>query len=74
MNLPNMISGSVRNTFPHLPPLGTRHIEASIDQFGNIGKFGTLDYVGHLDRFGNVQDSMGRTIGHVNQFGCIEPH
>jgi len=74
MNLPGMISGSVRNTFPHLPPFGTRRVEASIDQFGNIGKFGSLDHVGHLDQFGNVQDSMGRTIGHVNQFGNIEPH
>ncbi len=74
MNLPNNITGSVRNTFPHLPPLGTRRVEASVDQFGNIGTFGTLDYVGRLDQFGNVNDSAGRAIGHVNQFGNIEAH
>ena len=73
MNLPGMISGSVRNTFPHLPPSATRRVENSVDQFGSIGKFGTLDHVGYLDRFDNVNDSMGRIIGHVNQFGNIEP-
>lgn len=73
MDLPNAISGSVRNTFPHLPPFGVRAIKASVDQFGNIGKVGTMNHVGHLDAFGNVVDSMGRTIGHVNQFGSIEP-
>jgi len=43
MSLPNMISGSVRNTFPHQP--GIRHVEAVVDQFVNIGKFGARECV-----------------------------
>lgn len=57
MNLPSMISGSVRNTFSHLPRFGTRRVETSIDQFGNIGKFGTRDHVG---RPGSVRQRPGQ--------------
>jgi len=72
MNLPGNIRGSVGSTGPHLP-FGTRSVDASLDQFGNIRELGGLGHVGRLDRFGNVSDILGRTIGHVNQFGNIGP-
>ena len=63
------IGGSVHSTSPFSSVREVRH--GSIDQFGNINDISGK--VGHLDQFLNVKDIAGRIIGHLNQFGTIEP-